>query len=99
MFPTFTRRCFHNAQCSDPVRLCSTIVGRFLLGWYCSCEDYCCLRSAYGMLLPSEWRQENIRIRQKLAITEYPRLSPKDRKPRLLEDRVDRTMEFDATGS
>ena len=73
-------------RCSDPVRLCSTVIGRFLLGWYCSCEDYCCLRSAYGMLLPSQWRRENANIRQKLAIAEYPRLAPKDRKPRLLED-------------
>src|SRR5208282_1361574 len=71
---------------SDPVRLCSTAVGRFLLEWYCMCEGYCCMRAAYGMLLPSEWRQENVRIRQQLAIEEYPFLAPKDRKPRLLED-------------
>ena len=70
---------------SDPVRHCSTVVGRFLLEWYCSCEDYCCMRSAYGMLLSSEWRQENVRIRRKLAIAEYSRLAQKDHKPRLLE--------------
>src|SRR5208282_789403 len=71
---------------SDPVRLCSTTVGRFLLEWYCICEGYCCMRAAYKMLLPIEWRQENVRIRQKLAIEEYSFLAQKDRKPRLLED-------------
>jgi hypothetical protein len=71
---------------SDPVRLCSTAVGRFLLEWYCLCEGYCCLRAAYRRLLPSEWRQENVRTRQKLAIREYAFLAQKDRKPRLLED-------------
>ena len=71
---------------SDPVRLSSTAVGRFLLEWYCICEGFCCMRAAYGMLLPSEWRQENVRIRQKLAIEEYSFLAHKDRKPRLLDD-------------
>ena len=71
---------------SDPVRRCSSAVGRFLLEWYCSCESYCCFPAVYKGLLPREWREENIRIRQTLAIEEYPFLSPKNRKPRLLDD-------------
>ena len=71
---------------SDPVRHCSTAIGRFLLEWYCSFEGYCCMRAEYGMLLPSQWRQENMRIRQKLAIEEYAFLPTIQRKPRLLED-------------
>ena len=71
---------------SDPVRYCSTAIGRFLLEWYCNYEGCCCFLAAYKRLLPHEWRQENIRIRQNLAIEEYPSLSQKDRKPRLLDD-------------
>lgn len=70
---------------SNPVRLCSTAVGRFFLDWYCSSEGYCCMRAAYPTLLPIEWRQENERIRQKLAIEEYSRLGQKDHKYRLLD--------------
>jgi hypothetical protein len=44
------------------------------------------MRAAYRMLLPIEWRQENIRIRQKLAMKEYPFINQMERKPRLLED-------------
>ena len=57
------------------------------------------MRAAYRMLLPIEWRQENVRIRQKLAIEEYPFLAQKDRKPRLLEDSVGSIMGFDSTSS
>jgi hypothetical protein len=44
------------------------------------------MRAAYGMLLSIEWRQENVRIRQKPAIEEYPLLAKTEREPRLLED-------------
>lgn len=70
---------------SDPVRLCSTAVGRFLLDWFCSCEGYCCMRAAYRMLLPVEWRQEGLRIRQKLMISEYSFLAQEDYISRLLD--------------
>ena len=42
--------------------------------------------AAYRILLPREWRQENVHVRQTLAREEYPFLSQSDRKPRLLED-------------
>ena len=71
---------------SDPPRHCSSAIGRFLLEWYCSCEGYCCFVATCRKVLPHEWRQENVRVRQNLAIEEYPFLSQKDRKPRLLDD-------------
>ena len=71
---------------TNPAQLCSTLVGRSIFGWYCSVEDFCCLLSATRPLLPQEWRQENVRIRQKLAHQDYPRLSENERKPRLLDD-------------
>jgi hypothetical protein len=70
----------------DPVRLCSTPIGRSLLEWYCGVEDYCCSLAAYSPLIGPEWRMENKRIRQQLAHEEYPHLAPIDRKPRLLDD-------------
>jgi hypothetical protein len=71
---------------SDPIQHCSTTVGRSLLEWYCGIEDYCCFLGAYRALLPAEWRRENVRIRQLLAHEEYPRITPEERKPRLLDD-------------
>jgi hypothetical protein len=71
---------------SDPVQYSCTPLGRSLLGWYCILEDYCCLLSAYTPLLPDEWREQNVRIRQILAREDYPRLSTNERKPRLLDD-------------
>lgn len=71
---------------SNPIHYCSTAIGRFLLEWYCCCEGYCCLLAAYRLILPIEWRQENVRVRQALAREEYPRLAPSYRKSRLLED-------------
>ena len=37
-------------------------------------------------MLPIEWREENVRVRQMLASFEYPTLSATERKPRLLAD-------------
>jgi hypothetical protein len=71
---------------SNPVQHCSTPIGRSLLEWYCSVEDYCCFLAAYKALLPAEWRRENVRIRQVLAHEEYPRLPPDEHRPRLLDD-------------
>lgn len=71
---------------SDPVQHCSTTVGRVLFELFCTMEDYCCVLAAYKALLPAEWRRENVRIRQLLAHEEYPRVTPEERKPRLLDD-------------
>lgn len=49
-------------------------------------EDYCCFLAAYKLLLPPAWRDENVRIRQKLAEAEYPLLSASERSPRILDD-------------
>jgi hypothetical protein len=71
---------------SNPVLCSSTTVGRTLLGWYCTVEAHCCFLSANEFLLPPEWRQQNVLKRQELAHSEYPHLSPEERKPRLLDD-------------
>jgi len=71
---------------SNPISYCSTAIGRSLLGWYCTMENYICFLSAYKAVLPAEWRKANIRIRQQLAHEDYPQLAPSDRKPRLLDD-------------
>ena len=71
---------------SNPIHHCSTVVGRSFLEWYGSIQDYCCFSAAYIPPLPRTWRDESIRIRQALAHDEYPRLSPKERLPRLLDD-------------
>jgi hypothetical protein len=71
---------------SNPIQHCSTAVGRSFLEWYGSIQDYCCFGAAYSPPLPRIWLDETIRIRQALAHDEYPRLSPKERLPRLLDD-------------
>ena len=71
---------------SSPVQFCSTVMGRSLLEWYMQFEDYCCFLGAYKLLLPDEWREENVRVRQTLAEIDYPLLSHRDRIPRLLDD-------------
>ena len=38
------------------------------------------------LLLPKPWRDENVRIRHKLAIVEYPRLAGNARKARIIDD-------------
>jgi hypothetical protein len=49
-------------------------------------EDYCCMMASFDLLLPRVWRDENVRIRHKLAIVEYPRLADTGRKARILDD-------------
>ena len=71
---------------SNPVQFCSTVIGRAILEWYMHFEDYCCFLAAYKLLLPSDWREENVRIRRCLAQVEYPRLSETERIPRILDD-------------
>jgi len=71
---------------SNPVQFCSTIIGRALLEWYMHFEDYCCFLAAYKFLLPTHWREENVRIRHELAQVEYPGLSQTERIPRILDD-------------
>ena len=71
---------------SSPVRQCSTLLGRLLLEWYCSHEDYFCMLSATKPFLADTWRHETVRSRQNLAHLEYPRLSITQRKARLLDD-------------
>jgi hypothetical protein len=66
--------------------MCTTSLGRALLGWYCTYEDYCCFLALYPNQLPATWREENIRKRAELARLDYPTLSQKDRLPRLLAD-------------
>ena len=71
---------------SDPIQQYIHVIGRGLFSWYCSLEDYCCLLAAYKLLLPRNWRDENVRVRHKLAESEYPRLSMEQLKGRLLDD-------------
>ena len=71
---------------SYPEQHCGTAIGRSLLGWYCSIEDFCCFTAAYKAPLPIAWRRANVRIRQELANQEYPCLSSAERMPRLLDD-------------
>jgi hypothetical protein len=52
----------------------------------CKAEDNYCFIAPCKLLLPKDWRHENIRIRQKLADQEYPRLSGDNRKARILDD-------------
>lgn len=49
-------------------------------------EDYCCFAAAYELRLPYTWREENVRIRHKIAIVEYPLLADDERKARILDD-------------
>src|ERR1700726_2842518 len=71
---------------SNPVQLCSTTIGRSLLEWFSSVEDYCCFLAAYKTLLPITWREENVRKRTEIAQRDYPLLSREERKPRILDD-------------
>jgi hypothetical protein len=73
-------------QVTNAAQLCSSVVGRSLLEWYLQFENYCCFIAACELLLPQTWRDENVRIRHKLAIVEYPRLSGNGRKARMLDD-------------
>ena len=73
-------------QTTNPVQLCSNVIGRSLLEWYTHVEDYCCFLSAYKFLLPNVWRDENVRIRRNIAQFEYPRLSGPERLPRVMDD-------------
>ena len=50
-------------------------------------EDYCCFLAGKKLLLPRVWREENVRIRLKLADQEYPRLPEGSlRLARILDD-------------
>jgi hypothetical protein len=49
-------------------------------------EDYCCFLSADKALLPITWRNQNHRVRQRLAKEEYPHLPEEQRIPRYLDD-------------
>jgi hypothetical protein len=71
---------------SDPIKHCSSVIGRSLFEWYCSYEDYCCINGIYKMPLPKQWRNANVQIRQELANREYPGLTATDRQSRLLDD-------------
>lgn len=71
---------------TTPKEMCSTALGRSLLGWYITFEDFVCFLAAYETQLPVEWRLENFRIRTELAREEYPHLSEDERLPRLLDD-------------
>jgi hypothetical protein len=71
---------------TNPVQLCSGIVGRSLLEWFIPFENHCCIIALYKLLLPRVWREEDVRIRHKIAIVEYPHLSDSERKARILDD-------------
>ena len=71
---------------TSPEVFCSTPVGRYILGWYISLEDICCLSAAYTYTLPQSWRIANVHARLEPAQREYPRLSRNIRIPRLLDD-------------
>ena len=71
---------------SDPIQHCSSVIGRSLLEWYCTYEDYCCLSAAYKLPLPRIWRNTNVQIRQELARTDYRDLTSTDHQSRLLDD-------------
>ena len=71
---------------SDPIKHCSSAIGRSLLEWYLAYEDYCCINAVYKIPLPQQWRYVNVQIRQKLAKKEYPGLTGTDRQSRLLDD-------------
>lgn len=49
-------------------------------------EDYYCFSTAAGIMLPKRWRNENCRIRRKLAKAEYHCHSTAERAGRLLDD-------------
>src|SRR5271169_5983056 len=71
---------------STPFQLCSTVLGRALLEWYCIFEDYYCFVTAERSMLPKSWRDANCQVRRKLAEDEYHRLSIEERRGRLLDD-------------
>lgn len=48
-------------------------------------EDYCCFLGAYKLVLPSFWRDEDIRVRESIA-GDYSQYSRKDRNGRILDD-------------
>src|SRR5579871_6271154 len=71
---------------TNPKEMCSTALGRSLLAWYCTFEDFVCFLAAYEAQLGPEWRNENVRVRTELARVEYPLLSEEEHLPRLLDD-------------
>ena len=71
---------------SDPIKHCSSAIGRSLFEWYCAYEDYCCIVGVYKMPLPKQWRNANMQIRQELANREYSGLTVIDRQSRLLDN-------------
>jgi hypothetical protein len=73
-------------KATTATQLCSIVIGRSLLKWYMEAEDYYHSLASRKLLLPKAWREENVRIRQKLADQEYPRLLAENRKARILDD-------------
>jgi len=73
-------------KATNAPQLCSTVIGRSLLEWYMEAEDFYCSLASCKLLLPKTWREENVRIRQKLADQDYPQLSAENRKARILDD-------------
>jgi hypothetical protein len=72
-------------QTTDAVNFCSTVTGRCLFEWYVQTEDYCCFLGAYKLLIPREWRYEDVRIRKILA-GDYSQFPREERKARILDD-------------
>ena len=71
---------------SNPLKICSSALGRSLLEWYCMFEDFYCFTSIAPTILSKDWRRENCQIRQELARADYHRLPAEKRKQRLLDD-------------
>jgi hypothetical protein len=64
----------------------STALGRSILEWFFGFEDIYCIFAAYKSMLPTFWRNEDIRIRASIAEMEYKYLTADQRIPRILDD-------------
>jgi hypothetical protein len=60
-------------------------VDRFWNGFF-GFEDIYCIFAAYKSMLPTFWRNEDIRIRTSIAEMEYKYLTADQRIPRILDD-------------
>jgi hypothetical protein len=60
--------------------------GQFLLDWYWTLEDHCCLILCRRPPLPISWREKALRIRRKTAVMDCPSLSQEAWRVRRLDD-------------
>ena len=71
---------------TSATQLCSSVLGRNLFKWYNLIEDECCLLLSCRGALPKTWRQEDLKIRKLISVSEYLQV-PKDQLPsRMLDD-------------